>query len=523
MVRNKAYRYWFFLYNLVHEFLAENVESEKESPLVDFKDVEKRFAGDEVMDEQKIVGSISIASITRVLEQFIECSNYAEFATRLKLLKSFENYLAMTEKSAKKTRLIAIMHNLHSYFSQFSDKVQEQIEFSRKPVEKKLKEFVKIESFNKDLSYFSMRSNIQRVHRHLHKIIKEFEVELKKKINDLFIYKDSSADFQEFKKPQHLTALKIESFLAEKLNHPAIPTQACSEILQKIEKYFNKSQKIVTKTLENSLYPSLIETFQEMMDKELETSIHLRSLEVNREQPRNKQKSQAKHILTQKRKALTDFFKELTFMGISYKTGMLTISLNSEINDLEISPFSVANHSQNLDLYFNKSVLKMKLLRNALLMPRPDMDHGFLERMKGFAIDFFVVVKEQRTILSANVNQMTKLEKFLEEVEIVGSAGESLLNFEAEFKKLEIVKQGVVEAVEVMEQFKILMKCSPSDVDSHHQVLNSTRENFNQKSPNYPKVVGKIDEILVELKKFVRENRKISTKKFQYGNFKKSI
>lgn len=519
MTRNKAYRYWFFLYNLIHEFLSGHSEGEKESSLVDFNDVEKRFASDDVMEAKPTAGKISVAAITKVLKQFIESSNYAEFSLRMKLLKSFENYLVKSRtpsSSSKMSKLISIMHNLHSYFMQFSQQIQDQIEFVRKPVEKKLKEFVKIESFNKDLSYFSMRSNIQRVHRHLHKILKEFELQVTMKIAELFLYKDSNSEFNQFKASPNSwkpTDLSTDVFIA---SQELVPTEAADddsthEILREVDKYFNKSRKFVRKSIENAEYPLIIEIFQEMIDKELETVVHLRCLEVDRNQTRPKQKSQAKHILSQKRKALIDFFKSLNLMGVSYRTGLLTNSLNSELVDLKIAPFSIKNLSfgeiqprvdvvsQKLDLYFNKSVLKMKLLTNALLMPRPDMDHGFLERMKGFAIDFFMLVQDQRKALSSNVTEMTMLKRSIKDLEVVRELFSAGINFETEFKKLEIVRDNLVKASEVIEQFKILMKCAPEDAGTNHRVIKSTNNTFHQSSPLYGKIVAAIEEIAKDL------------------------
>lgn len=529
MTRNKAYRYWFFLYNLIHEFLNNNSDSENESSLVDFNDVEKRFACDEVMEEKPTAGKISVTAITKVIKQFIESSNYAEFSLRMKLLKSFQNYLVRLRtlrSSTKMTKLISIMHNLHLYFTQFAQQIQDQIEFVRKPVEKKLKEFVKIESFNKDLSYFSMRSNIQRVHRHLHKILKEFELQVTKKIAELFQYKDSNSEFNEFKaypnswKP---TDLRIEAFIAlqELVTLPQDSTLTLTdegkhEILQEVDKYFNKSRKFVRKSIENAEYPVIIEAFQGMMDKELETVVHLRCLEVDRNQTRPKQKSQAKHILSQKRKALIDFFKSLNLMGVSYRTGLLTNTLNSELVDLKIEPFSIENLtcgeiqpridvvSQKLDLYFNKSVLKMKLLTNAFLMPRPDMDHGFLERMKGFAIDFFMLVQDQRKVLSSNVAEMTALKRSIRELEVIRECGSDIVNFETEFKKLEIIKDGLVKASEIIEQFKILMKCAPEDAATNHRVINSTCNTFHKSSYIYSHIMALSEEIASDLKSSVK-------------------
>ena len=525
-VKSRAYRYWFFLYNLIHEFLNEAGETEKESSLVDFADVEKRFASDEVIEEKPTSGKISVASITKVLKQFIESSTYAEFSVRMKLVKSFEIYLVKSNSIAKrsnKSQLICILHNLHLYFSQFDQQVQDQIEFVRKPVEKKLKDAVKIHSFNKDLSYFSMSSDIKKVHRGLHKILKEFEIEVMKKINDLFQYKDSNSEFNEFKAPSSIwkpTDLNLETFIAPEDLKPSsiIVDESSTEILQSIDKYFTKSRKIVKESLKSAEYPLMIELFQDMMEKELDTVTHLRCLEVNRDQPRNKQKSQAKHILSQKRKALTDFFKTLTFMGVSYKTGLLTNSLNAELSDLQVTPFSVdaiksddlqvhnriRTVSQKMDLYFNKSVFKMKLLTNALLMPRPDMDHGFLERMKGFAIDLFTLVQDQRKCLSANVNDISLLKKQLEDLDVIKTTSNSTLNFEIEFKKLMIVQEGIIKATEVMEQFKILMKCAPEDAEAHHRIINSSNNTFHQKSHLYSKIMTLSEEILVELKGAVK-------------------
>jgi midasin (ATPase involved in ribosome maturation) len=104
--------------------LSGNSDSETESSLVDFKDIEKRFASDEIVEEKPKIGKISLASTTKVLRQFIESSNYAEFELRMKFLKSFENYLIKSENgSKKKQQLINVMHNMHLYFSQFAQQV----------------------------------------------------------------------------------------------------------------------------------------------------------------------------------------------------------------------------------------------------------------------------------------------------------------------------------------------------------------------------------------------------------------
>jgi hypothetical protein len=69
-----------------------------------------------------------------------------------------------------------------------------------------------------------------------------------------------------------------------------------------------------------------------------------------------------------------------------------------------------------------------------------------------FAIDLFVMVQDQRKVLAANVIEMKTLKKFIKDIEAISGADESSsINFEAEFKKLKIVEEGFVDAIEIME------------------------------------------------------------------------
>lgn len=500
--RGKAYRYWFFLYNLVHEYLFNEFEVDEESSLVDIKKVEKRFGGDdEEYVEEKHKGKVSLSSVTNILKQFIESSNYAEFDLRMALMKAFEKYIEkLPDQTKKGNQLKSILHNLHTYFSQFSNKVQEQIDFVRQPIEDKLRKFVKINSFNKDLSYFSTGSNIKQVHRNLHKHLKEFDVEIRKTILDLFLYRDSESELERNQQAVMEKSFNLNDFLISK----DIP-QGKVAFMQDINKYTLKSRDIVQKSLRNANYVSLIDSLQEMVTTELETSNHLRSLKVDENLPRNKQKSQAKSILNQKRKALTDFFKTLASLGISYKSGLLTVHINSDLVNLKILPFSIdklniLNDDGKADLYFNKSIFKIKLLKNILLAPHANLDYGFLERIKGFSIDLFTLVQTQRENLSENVNQLIDLKSAIEIIEIVTKYNVEI-NFEREFMKAEIVRNTFIDAIQKLEQFKLLLKCAPeNDHSNKHKAIISSKNVLYQKSNIYREVNSKLDDILCDLK-----------------------
>lgn len=62
-IKNGAYKYWFYIYNLLHEYLESK----------DGEDCSK--------------------DIIQTIQQFVQNSNYADFSVRMRLLKSFEMYL----------------------------------------------------------------------------------------------------------------------------------------------------------------------------------------------------------------------------------------------------------------------------------------------------------------------------------------------------------------------------------------------------------------------------------------------
>lgn len=74
--------------------------------------------------------------------------------------------------------LLSILWNMHNYYTQFSSAVASYIKEKRAPIEKKLKDFVKICTWDRDLSYWSVKDTVDKAHKALHKHTKEFEVHL---------------------------------------------------------------------------------------------------------------------------------------------------------------------------------------------------------------------------------------------------------------------------------------------------------------------------------------------------------
>ncbi|XP_031637557.1 midasin [Contarinia nasturtii] len=514
-VKSKAYRYWFFMYNLLHEYLDCSITTFS-CDLTDFEAVEKYFGEGEIdidaENGQQTGSKLRTADVVSVLKQFIESSNYGEFDLRMKILKSFEMYLHQNPSKGstkKRERIISIIHNLHTYYTQFVNQITETIKTKRSQIEKKLKEFVKIESYNKDLSYYGMRNNVARVHRHLFKFLREFETALMEKIAEVFVWKANETpslnDEPSAKGSNSAYEPNIASYtvdvkhfvLAQLPKSDSIPADSSNDdsLLAKIDKLFGVSRNVVKNAVLHAEFPSLLYNLDMELATQIETCNYLRGLEVDRKQEKPKQKSQAKHILTQKRKAIADTFKMLTTLGLSFRSGMLESQMQTDFIDLKLNPFniqciidaptkcnpkinqSLALLTKNIDLNFSKCVFKFKLLQTAMLTPNQELGLPNIERIKGFTIDMFLLVQLQRQTLCKSTIELQKLQEYIkrvDELKAILSNDEKDLSFNRMSSKLMAIEHALIQISDITEQYELLLNCVPADEDKVFTAIDST-------------------------------------------------
>lgn len=70
--------------------------------------------------------------------------------------------------------MINLLWNLHQYFAQFSPNVLAKIKELRTPIEKKLRDYIKIVRW-KDISYWAIKETLHKTHKTLHKYMREFQ------------------------------------------------------------------------------------------------------------------------------------------------------------------------------------------------------------------------------------------------------------------------------------------------------------------------------------------------------------
>ena len=80
--------------------------------------------------------------------------------------------------------LVRALWNIYFYFNEELPAITNSIQSIRNPIEKKVKEFVKIMRWN-DINYWSTKDTVNKSHKTLHKFMKDYETALKESVQTL--------------------------------------------------------------------------------------------------------------------------------------------------------------------------------------------------------------------------------------------------------------------------------------------------------------------------------------------------
>ncbi|CAG9814437.1 unnamed protein product [Phaedon cochleariae] len=340
-----------------YQNITEQIITWRKLELTMWKDLLNR-----TYERQFIVEKLfTVQELIETLQNFLSKSNLAEFHGRLDLIRVFHCHATYLERTKESEEFINVLWNLQSYFQQFGTTVSNKIKDLRSPIEKKLKEYVKIVRW-KDINYWAITDTVDKSHKTLHKYMREFQDVLLQPVSSCLHNTNVNTANENvgiWDRPQrqvpktyHYT-LDPEAYMAK---HSLVKKIQLSEteenqgLLSKTESYFLKSRKLCKDTILATKYPSLVQSLDSFVSTIIETSSHLQNLEVDKNIPKEKQKGQAKSILQQKHRALADLFKTLSKIGLSFRTGIIESKLKNPASDFVLKPidlsanFSFINH-----------------------------------------------------------------------------------------------------------------------------------------------------------------------------------
>ncbi|XP_067207005.1 midasin [Linepithema humile] len=458
-LRSDTSKWWFFLYALVESYITRSTKDDAE-----------------LFTRQKLIES---------LERFMNESSLVEFESRLNLLLTFHCHVYYFEDSDDRNELSAILWNMYNYYKQFVDDVNARIAALKAPIERKLKDFVKIARWN-DFNYWAVKEAVEKTHRSLHKFVKEFQDVLKQNVSSCLIVKSGSyvAEISKDDQNHRKYAISPEDFTVTKLSQfTDVKTLFTSGLVVKAEALLTKAKQLCKKIILISSYPYIRSELEHFVEGFMEQSARLRSMEVDRSLPKGRQKSQAKSILQQKKMTLANYFKTLTRMGVSYRTGVLTLKNSADkVIDFTVSPLDLSaidryfrlkkidQHAllqwQGCEKYYYKSLIRLNALNAMLNTSRTDLGLQNIERCRGYSAHMMLMAHRQKTTIVQSFDRFSSLRVQISNLSETREQDSSVSKQREGRECVEGLKTLLITLETGFEQLLLFLQCCPAESPS---------------------------------------------------------
>jgi hypothetical protein len=174
----QAKRHWPRVYSLIHKLRdsseASSPSSRKHtslSPKWVWKGYPKLLASSETDVDTK-----GLDDLAKVLDAFVLTSNIAEFRARLDLMESFAKELRNECEVNRSNRchLARLLQALCNHYNFFAPLLMQTKDKLREPIEKRLKNEVKLAKWDEQ-SYYSLAESSEKNHRKLMKFLREYD------------------------------------------------------------------------------------------------------------------------------------------------------------------------------------------------------------------------------------------------------------------------------------------------------------------------------------------------------------
>ncbi|KAG2468110.1 MDN1 protein, partial [Polypterus senegalus] len=334
-----------------------------------------------------------------------------------------ESHLQQQRNQENFEALSSLLWNLYNYYKQFSYSIQAKVTELRHPIEKELK-FVK--RFGAALNT-PCRQELteQGIERSLDCVDRTQQDSPVLRLNKVL-------------KRILLSASKTQ----QSVTHEETPELEQNSLQSRLVALNPKMRKMCMKLMKKSALPQLAEDLDLFTAEIIKSVQELQNLTVDNKADKEKQRCEAKNILQQKQRALSELFKLLSQTGLSYRKG-ITWSRTVDPNDIMyINPLDlkgalnvVKSNTEpekmifaeipavwdGCQKYFYRSIARHACLREAFLKPSKELGLGNVERCKGFTAHLLKLLVDQRKRLSLLTEEWVSLRKLVSAIQDVQS------------------------------------------------------------------------------------------------------
>uniref|UniRef100_A0A671LK38 Midasin n=1 Tax=Sinocyclocheilus anshuiensis TaxID=1608454 RepID=A0A671LK38_9TELE len=397
--------------------------------------------------------NLSLSSVSSTLQAFIEGSTLGEFSVRLSMLLGFHCHVLLAPKQEGCDLLCSLLWNLYKYYTQFSESIQAKITQLRSPIEKELKDFVKISKWN-DVSFWSIKQSVEKTHRTLFKFVKKFEAALKEPCAPCLVEQGSNSSMDDVdSQPEETSLHRVHRALRAALPGKGRDLQADgpeelssdkepSSLQARLPVLTRKMKKLCFQLVKKTTLPELSEDLDQFTAEIITNVQALQSLTVDRSMEQEKQKAEVKHILLQKQRALADLFKMLAQIGLSYRKGLTwghtadpdeTLYLQPMEMKIALSAVKTQDNTahtlfaemmdawEGCEKYFYRSWARRNAMLTSLQRAVKELGLGNIQRCRGFSSHLFKLLLRQRGRLAGLTEHWVQLRKLIDSIQSIKS------------------------------------------------------------------------------------------------------
>lgn len=282
-----------------------------------------------------------------------------------------------------------------------------------------------------------------------------------------------------------------------------------------------------------SSYPSLRVAIEDLIETMIARSTSLKSMDVDRTLPKPKQKSHAKSILQQKRMALADYFKTLSHIGVSYRSGNLARKNRpSEVIDLTVPPVDLSAGLQKFkhekvdkqmlaqwdgcEAYYYKSLIKLNALNGALSKTQSDLGLPNMERCSGSSTHVMLMAHRQKRVLADSFNSYVSLRVHVTNLSSVDESSSNVPRYRELRECASRLKTLLITLETSLEQMELYLQACPGDpgVEESPEILTLETSglaivNATRNDPVWEEANSKLRRCLGSLKPLVERHGKL--------------
>ena len=271
-------------------------------------------------------------SVVPLIDQFIHTSPLGQFTTRIQLLHNLEHHLHILSQQdevfghADFGRVARILHHTRNHYHQFSATVEERFSRDRAAQEGDIQGFIKLASW-RDTNVRALQQSARKTHHQLYKSIRKFREILRRPVNDLLgIPSPSDPERKLAILENHLTPTDGISPVPSFSDAPTWSVKA--RRLPGIRHTFTRFDHLLSRDLRKFIANSSPKHIDQLAVDLILTSEDFSREMVPSSLPKEKREKDFKALLVRKRKAFSDYLKELKRSGLSSNVKPEVLSQN---------------------------------------------------------------------------------------------------------------------------------------------------------------------------------------------------